>query len=160
MSVNINKIIIQGNVVKDPELKEFTNSKVCKFILASNREFKETKEVLFVDVDVWGNLAELCIKCLAKGKPVLVEGRLKQESWLNKDGQKMNKLTIVANEVIFLSKPGDTETPQNDDYKKDFTREIKTTRDFKRPIQFTPVLNKDITDTDISKELDMDNLPF
>ena len=99
---HLNKVIIQGNLVQAPEFKDLGNSQLCKFTLASNRKYKDTEEACFVDIITWGNLASLCDKYLSKGKPVLVEGRLKQDKWETPDGQKRSRLTIVANEVVFL----------------------------------------------------------
>jgi len=99
---HLNKIIIQGNLVKDPELKDLGNSQLCKFTLASNRQYKDQEETCFIDIIAWGKLAELCDKYLLKGKPVLIEGRLQQDTWETKDGDKRSKHVIVANEVVFL----------------------------------------------------------
>lgn len=98
---NVNKVIMQGNLTKDPECKDVTSSKLCRFTLASNREYKDTKEVCFVEVNCWGGLAELVEKYLTKGRPILLEGRLKLDTW-EKDGVKMSKHSIVAEEIQFL----------------------------------------------------------
>lgn len=102
----INKITIMGNLTRDCELKQVADTHVCKFGLATNRKFKDKtgqlkEEVCFIDVNVWGRQAENCAKYLSKGKPVLIDGTLKQETW-ERDGQKNSKHVIVANEVIFL----------------------------------------------------------
>jgi single-strand DNA-binding protein len=103
MASHINHIIIQGNLVRDPEVKEFTSSKVCKFTIASNYTFKDVKEVCFTEVTAWGLLADHVMATLTKGSPCIVEGRLKEESWVSRDnGKKMSKFVIVATEVIDL----------------------------------------------------------
>ena len=88
-----NRIIIIGNLTREPELKSLPSGQaVCKLGIATNRQFKnrqtgmQTQEVCFVDVDVWGPQAESCQKFLAKGRPVLVEGRLKYDSWQDAQG--------------------------------------------------------------------------
>src|SRR5690349_24503797 len=83
-----NRVIMIGNLTRDPEYKQLTSGQaVCRLGLASNRQFKNrqsgdlVQEVCYVDVDVWGAQAESCRQYLTKGRPVLVEGRLKLDSW-------------------------------------------------------------------------------
>ena len=105
---NYNRIIIIGNLTRDPELKQLQSGQaVCKLNLASNRKFKNktgalVQEVCYIDVDVWGALADSCNQHLRKGRPVLVEGRLKQDTWKEADGQPRSKHAIVADSVVFL----------------------------------------------------------
>lgn len=105
-----NRIIMMGNLTRDPEHKQLASGQaVCRFGLASNRQFKNkqtgnmVQEVCFVDVDVWGPQAESCRQYLSKGRAVLVEGRLKLDSWQENDGTKRSKHSIVADRVTFLS---------------------------------------------------------
>jgi single-strand DNA-binding protein len=107
---SFNRVIMIGNLTRDPEHKQLASGQaVCRLGLASNRQFKNkqtgtmVQEVCFVDVDVWGPQAESCRQFLAKGRPVLVEGRLKLDSWQEADGAKRSKHTIVADRVTFLS---------------------------------------------------------
>lgn len=105
-----------GNLTRDPELKQLqTGQSVCKLNLASNRKYKSktgaiTQEVCFIEVDVWGPVAESCNQHLRKGKPVLVEGRLKQDTWKETDGQTRSKHVIVADSVVFLGSSPAAET--------------------------------------------------
>lgn len=106
---SFNKVIIMGNLTKDPDYKQQNSgNNVCKLSIASNRPFKNkqsgllTQEVCYIDVDVWGNQAESCKQYLQKGKPVLIEGRLKFDTW-EADGQVKRKHSIVAEKVLFLS---------------------------------------------------------
>jgi len=108
-----NRVIIMGNLTRDPEYKQLSSGQaVCRLGVASNRNFKNrqtgtlTQEVCFVDVDVWGAQAESCNQYLQKGRGVLVEGRLKLDSW-EQDGQKRSKHSIVADRVTFLSSGAD-----------------------------------------------------
>jgi len=103
-----NRIILMGNLTRDPEYKTLSSGQnVCRLGLASNRSFKNrqtgtvAQEVCFIDVDVWGAQAETCQQYLTKGRPVLIEGRLKLDSW-EQDGQKRSKHSIVADRVTFL----------------------------------------------------------
>ncbi len=104
-----NRIIMMGNLTRDPELKQLSSGQsVCRFGLASNRQFKNkqsgsmVQEVCFVDVDVWGAQADVCKQYLAKGRAVLIEGRLKLDSWQDADGNKRSKHSIVADRVTFM----------------------------------------------------------
>jgi single-strand DNA-binding protein len=105
-----NRIIMMGNLTRDPEHKQLSSGQsVCRLGLASNRQFKNkqtgamVQEVCFIDVDVWGPQAESCRQYLSKGRAVLVEGRLKLDSWQEADGAKRSKHSIVADRVTFLS---------------------------------------------------------
>lgn len=104
-----NRIIMIGNLTRDPEYKQLTSGQaVCRLGLASNRQFKNrqsgdlVQEVCYVDVDVWGAQAESCRQYLTKGRPVLVEGRLKLDSWQDQNGQNRSKHSIFAERVVFL----------------------------------------------------------
>jgi len=107
-----NRVILMGNLTRDPEHKVLPSGQsVCRLGLACNRSFKNkqtgalTQEVCFIDVDVWGAQAENCQQFLAKGRGVLIEGRLKQDTW-DQDGQKRSKHSIVADRVTFLQGGG------------------------------------------------------
>lgn len=104
-----NKVIMMGNLTRPPEHKQLPSGQaVCKITIATNRPFKNKnsqevmQEVCYIDVDVWGPQAESCKKYLDKGSSVLVEGRLKQDSWQDVDGQKRSKHVIVADRVTFV----------------------------------------------------------
>jgi len=105
-----NRVIMMGNLTRDPEYKQLSSGQaVCRLGIASNRQFKNkttgllTQEVCFIDIDVWGAQAESCNQYLAKGRQVLVEGRLKLDSWDDDNGQRRSKHSIVADRVTFLS---------------------------------------------------------
>jgi single-strand DNA-binding protein len=109
MSVNINKVIIAGNITRDPEVKFLENERcVCSFSLAVNESYKdkngERKEsVTFIDCEAWGRTAELIGQYLRKGSPCFIEGKLKLEKWDDKDGNKRSKFKVVADSVQFLN---------------------------------------------------------
>ncbi len=101
-----------GNLTRDPELRFTANgSAVASFGLAVNRKFKQGDEwvddVCFVDITVWGKQGENCAEYLSKGRPAFIEGYLKFSTW-ETDGQKRNKLEVVANTVQFLGSRNDT----------------------------------------------------
>lgn len=104
-----NRIIIMGNLTRDPDLRQLPSGQnVCRLSIASNRQFKNRQsgqmiqEVCYIDVDVWGAQAESTNQYLKKGRPVLIEGRLKLDSWKEADGQSRSKHSIVADRVVFL----------------------------------------------------------
>lgn len=105
---NYNKVIIAGNLTRDPELR-FTpqGASVCDMSIAINRVYKGTdgsqkEETCFVDVVAWGKQAETCAEYLKKGSNALVEGRLTLSQWETNEGKKRSKLRVTAERVIFL----------------------------------------------------------
>jgi single-strand DNA-binding protein len=103
---NLNSILLEGNLVKDPEIKTTASgTPVCDFSVASNRWFKQgeqlEQEVSFFDVEAWSKLAETCGDTLKKGRGVRVVGRLKQDRWNDQEGKPHNRVKIVAEHVEF-----------------------------------------------------------
>ena len=110
---SFNKVMLMGNLTRDPELRYTSNgSAVASFGIAVNRKFKQGDEwkedVCFVDITVWGKQGENCAEYLSKGRPAFIEGRLQYSTW-ESDGQKKNKLEVVANTVQFLGSRGDSQ---------------------------------------------------
>jgi single-strand DNA-binding protein len=110
---SFNRIILIGNLTRDPEYKLLASGQaLCRLGIATNRQFKNkqngsmVQEVCFIDVDVWGAQAESCRQYLQKGRHVLVEGRLKYDSWEDQNGQMRSRHTIVSDRVVFLSSQG------------------------------------------------------
>lgn len=106
---NFNKVILAGNLTRDPELRYTPQgTAVARFTLAINRTWKsesgESKEeVSFIDVDAWSRQAEVIAQYVKKGRPLLVEGRLKQDTWEDKNThQKQSKLKVVLESFQFL----------------------------------------------------------
>ena len=113
-----NKVLIMGNLTRDPELKQTPNNQsVAQIGIAMNRKFKDRdgnmrEEVTFVDCEAWGRTAEVMAQYLSKGKPVFVEGRLKLDQWQDKEGNNRSKLKVVIESFQFIdSKGGQTSTP-------------------------------------------------
>jgi len=120
---SFNKVIMMGNLTRDPEFKQLPSGQaICRLALATNRQFKpknavETiQEVCFIDVDVWGAQADNCQKFLGKGSSILVEGRLKLDSWQDNEGQKRSRHSIVADRVTFIKGNGGDENSLEDSY--------------------------------------------
>lgn len=104
----INKVIIVGNLGKDPELRHTPQGQaVCNFSIATSESWtdkggQKQERTEWHRVVVWGKLGELCGKYLAKGRQVYVEGKLQTRAWDDKDGQKRYTTEVVANTVQFL----------------------------------------------------------
>jgi single-strand DNA-binding protein len=106
---SFNKVILAGNLTRDPELRYTPKGQaVARIALAVNRTWKSEsgesrEEVTFVDVDVWGRQAEVISQYMKKGRPLLVEGRLKLDQWEDKNThQKQSKLRVVLESFSFL----------------------------------------------------------
>jgi single-strand DNA-binding protein len=106
---NFNKVILAGNLTRDPEVRYTPKgTAIARLGVAINRTWKndagETKEeVTFVDVDAFGRTAEVISQYLKKGRPILIEGRLRYETWDDKQtGQKRSKLGVVLDNFQFL----------------------------------------------------------
>lgn len=97
-----------GNLTRKPEHKLLASGQaICKLGLATSRPTKskgdqQSQEVCFIDVDVWGPQADLCAKYLDKGSTILIEGRLRWDSWSDQSGNKRSKHTLVADRVTFV----------------------------------------------------------
>ena len=103
---DLNSIIIEGNLTRDPEFRETPKgTPVCMFSLASNRYYRTDEdtrqEVSFFNVETWSRVAESCNEYLKKGRGVRVVGRLKQDRWVNQEGQNCDRIKIVAEHVDF-----------------------------------------------------------
>jgi len=107
---DINNVIIVGNLIKDPIIRQTTNgTPVANFTIASNRKFKDNfgqwkEDVCFVGIVAWYKLAESCGENLRKGSAVLVEGELQSRQWRTDDGNYRNVVEIKARRIQFLNK--------------------------------------------------------
>lgn len=105
-----------GNLTRDPELRTTpTGMNVCKFGIATTRVFnskdgEKREETTFVDCEAWGKTAETIGRYFSKGKPILVDGRLKFDSWEDKStGTKRSKLSVMTESFQFVGGKGDSE---------------------------------------------------
>jgi single-strand DNA-binding protein len=103
---NLNSILIEGNMVRDPQYRTTTKgTPVCHFSLASNRYLRREngyeEEVAYFDVETWAKLADQCNNMGRKGRGVRVVGRLKQDRWTDNDGKLRSRVSIVAEHVEF-----------------------------------------------------------
>jgi single-strand DNA-binding protein len=107
---SFNKVVLMGNLTRDPDVRMTGASglKVARLGLAINERRRDRNGQMqdfpvFVDVDAWDRLAELCGQHLTKGSPVLVEGRLQMDTW-ERDGVKHQKIKVRATLIKFLSR--------------------------------------------------------
>lgn len=109
---NLNKVMLIGNLTRDPEIKYTPKGKAVADIgLAINRNYtldsgEKREEVTFIDVTLWGRTAEIAGEFLKKGRPVFIEGRLQLDTWDDKQtGQKRSKLKVVGDGIQLLGSP-------------------------------------------------------
>jgi single-strand DNA-binding protein len=109
MAGGVNKVILVGNLGKDPEVKHTSGGNaVANFSVACSESWtdksgQKQERTEWVRIVVWGKLAELCGQYLAKGRQVYLEGKLQTREWMNKENVKQYTTEVVANQVVFLS---------------------------------------------------------
>jgi single-strand DNA-binding protein len=152
MARSFNQVILMGNLTRDPELRSTnTGQSVCNFSLALNRSYKDASgnwqdATDYIDVIAWGPLGERVQQYVTKGRPVLVTGRLQNRTW-EQEGQKRNKVEVVANDVTFLGGRG--EGGSNDG------------GDAPQASSAAPQKKQDVVIEDISDEpIDLSEIPF
>ena len=116
MAANINRVVLVGNLTRDPELRHTpSGTAVCSLRLAVNSRRKDAstgewgEKPNYFDITVWGNQGESCAQYLSKGRPVAVDGRLDWREWETQDGQKREAVEVVAESVQFLGGRQDSE---------------------------------------------------
>lgn len=147
---NLNKVFLIGNLTRDPELRYTPQgSAICDMGLAINRQYTtndgaKKEEVCFVDITAWGRQAETCNRFVKKGSQIFVEGRLKLDSWQDKEtGKNRSKLNVVAERIQFLSGSGAVRQPddgqdgqQQQPYQKPAPQQQQAQRqEYSRPAQ-------------------------
>jgi len=114
---NYNRVILAGNLTRDPQLSyTANNTPVCEFGMAINRNWRspdgtQREETCFVDCRLYGRQAETFNQYMAKGRPVLVEGRLQFQQWQAQDGSRRSKHIVVVERFQFLGAPGPAAAP-------------------------------------------------
>tara|TARA_B110000008_G_scaffold279521_1_gene326970 strand:- start:319 stop:780 length:462 start_codon:yes stop_codon:yes gene_type:complete len=110
---SFNKVILMGRLTRDPETRVTASGlTICKLGLACSRAYatkdgERKEETTFIDVDAFGKQAEVITKYMRKGRPIMVEGRLKLDQWESNDGQKRSKLGVVLETFQFLGSRDD-----------------------------------------------------
>lgn len=149
MAKSFNQAIIMGNLTRDPELRSTpSGQQVASFAVATNRTWQdasgERKEAVeYHEIVAWGKLGELASQYLAKGRKVMVIGRLQTQSW-EKDGIKRSRTEIVASDINFLDSRGDAPTGDS------------------APSAPAPSKSNDVViqDLDASQNINLDDIPF
>ena len=127
MPSDLNRILMIGRLVRDPELRHTPNgASVASFSIASNRSYvvnnEKKEQVGFFDCVAWGKLGELVVQYCKKGHRIAVEGRLQQRSWDDQNGNKRSTVEIVTENVQFLSprdsSSGDSQVNKNASYQE------------------------------------------
>jgi single-strand DNA-binding protein len=118
--VNINRVVLTGNLTADPELRTLpSGTSVCKLRLACNTRRKDSASGEWVDkpnyfdVTVWGGLGETVAKHTAKGRGVAIDGRLEWRAWETDNGAKRQAVEIVADTIQFLGAPRDDDNGED-----------------------------------------------
>ncbi|MBI4478739.1 MAG: single-stranded DNA-binding protein [Acidobacteria bacterium] len=113
MARGVNKVILVGNLGRDPELSYLPSGQsVAKFSLATSRSYKDKsgelkEETEWHNIVAWGKLGEICAQYLSKGRQAYVEGRIQSRTWEGKDGNKRTSVDIVASDVQMLGGRGE-----------------------------------------------------
>lgn len=143
MARSINQVMLMGRLTRDPEQRTTTSGKtVVSFSLAVDRVGQDDQADFF-DVTAWEKLGELVMQYLGKGRRVLVQGRLRQDSWDDKEtGKKRSRVEVTATDVTFLDGPQDSQESG-----QTRTSSTKTTKD---------VAIEEIDD----KPIDLSEIPF
>ncbi len=119
--MSFNKVILVGNLTRDPETKHLPSSSITDFSVAVNRKFKkadgtDSEEVAFIDCKAWGKTGEIIKQYFTKGKPILVEGRITQDQWKDKEsGANRSKLLVTVESFSFVGgeKKDDAPAPRS-----------------------------------------------
>jgi len=142
-----------GNLTKDPEVRQTqSGTSICRFSVAVNRSYtaqdgSAKDETCFVEVDCFGRTAENVGKYFNKGKPILVEGRLRQDTWDDKaTGQKRSKLLVVLERFEFVGSQGGSQG--GGAYEADYEKSVPPARGAQKP------------DAGRREELEDDDVPF
>jgi len=108
-ATNINRVVLTGNLTRDPELRSLPSGmSVCSLRVACNTRRKNNStgewedKPNYFDVTVWGAQGENCARFLSKGRPIAIDGRLEWREWETQDGQKRQAIDIIADAVQFL----------------------------------------------------------
>lgn len=169
-SRSINRVIVLGNLTRDPELKYTPNgAPVCTFGVATNRSWTtaegQTKEdTQYHRIVAWNKVAELCGKLLSKGKKVYVEGRLSYRSFTGKDGQQRNITEIVLDDFIVFNNGKRGEIPEEEKKEVATTPEVASVEEEASPPDESAETSGSKKKTKASNKeeeiVDPDDIPF
>jgi single-strand DNA-binding protein len=148
MARGVNKVILLGNLGKDPELSYLPSGQsVAKFSLATSRKYKDKSgelkdETEWHNIVAWGKLGEIAAQYLKKGRQAYVEGRIRSRNWEDREGKQRTTVEIVADEVVMVGARGD-------DAGEPMPRPAAAARPAKQTDDFGDPVSQEITDDDI-----------
>ena len=151
MAKSINQVILMGRLTRDPEQRTTSTGKtIASFSIAVDRVGQDDQADFF-DVTAWEKLGELVVQYLGKGRRCLVQGRLRQDSWDDKEtGKKRTKVEIVATDVTFLDGPSGDREGGSSNYQSNASSDSAPAKK-----------NKDVVIEDIDdKPIDLSEIPF
>jgi len=135
---NLNSVLIEGNLVRDPDSKVFDEEKtLATMVIATNRYYTDKEgeyiqEVSYFTITAWGKLAQNCIEYLHKGRGIRVVGRLRQERWKESNNDMRERIGIVAEHIEFMPEKKEikeaktsTEEVTTDEYEKSLKKILK-----------------------------------
>lgn len=162
MARSLNKVILIGNLTRDPELRYTPNgTAVCNIGLATNRQWvtesgEKKEDVEFHNLLAWTKLAEICANLLKKGRKIYVEGRLQTSDWQAQDGSKRTKTEVVISDMIILDPKG-AEGP-SDEFNVPVDAEAPTTDSQEAPVKDAKKGKK--KKEEVSDEINEEEIPF
>lgn len=134
--MGVNKVMLVGRLGKDPETSYSTGGlQVTKFSVATAEKYKGESHTEWHSIVVFGKLAEICSQYLHKGKEVFIEGKIRNNQWIDNDGAKRNKVEIIANEMQMLGSKNDSDSGNNDQSKSSM---------YENPVKSDPKDDNDI----------------
>lgn len=154
MAKSINQVILMGRLVRDPEQRTTTTGKtIANFSIAVDRGGQDDTADFF-NVTAWEKLGDLVIQYLAKGRRVLVQGRLRQDSWDDKEtGKKQSRIEVTATDVTFLDGPSGDGGPAGNSSSAPSSNSASSSSSNSAP--------KDVVIQDIDdKPIDLSEIPF
>ena len=164
MAKGFNKVVLMGNLTRDPELRTTPNGQnVCSFSLAVNRTWRnadgeQQESVDYFDCTAWGRAAEIINQYMQKGRALLVSGRLQQRSW-EQDGQKRSKVEVVVEDFNFISEGGGNRS--GDSYSAPAPAEEKSTAKKSSAKSSSKGKKDEVVIEDIDDEpVDLSDIPF
>ena len=166
-SRSLNKVLLIGNLTRDPELRYTpTGAAVCTIGLATNRYWttesgEKKEEVEYHRVVAWNKLAELCSQLLTKGRKIYVEGRLRTNTWQAQDGSQRTTTEVIIEDMILLDSKrtgGSEEGGESKEYTAEAPRSSVGQPPPIKPTVKKPVKEKAQTDT--NEEVNLDDIPF
>lgn len=164
--MSFNKIIIVGNLGRDPELKYTPQGQgVCEFSVATTEKRKDSQgevieETTWFKVSFWGKLAEVAGQYLSKGKQVYIEGRLRTREWTDKEGRTRTSLEISGSELKLLGGRNDHQNNENNDSVSKSTKSTSSTSG--KSASSKPSPNKPTSNNanDFEEDIDESDIPF